>query len=58
MGSIEEALFCMIYLYIYIYTISTPNLGLEIAVPGREKKKDYFKESRERVEETKMGIIH
>ena len=33
----------------YIYTISPPNLGLEIIVPGREREQGRFRGSRERV---------
>ena len=32
---------------IYIYIIYTPNLGLEIAVPGREKEQGRFRGSSE-----------
>ena len=30
---------------IYIYTISSPNLGLEIAIPGREREQGRFRGS-------------
>jgi len=32
---------------IYIYIIYTPNLGLEIAVPGREREQGRFRGSSE-----------
>ena len=34
-------------IYIYIYIIYTPNLGSEIAVPGREREQGRFRGSTE-----------
>ena len=34
-------------IYIYIYIIYTPNLGLRIAIPGREREQGRFKGSTE-----------
>ena len=30
------------YIYIYIYHIESPNLGLDIAVPGRQREQSRF----------------
>jgi hypothetical protein len=37
---------------VYIYIIYTPNLGLGIAVPGREREQGRFKESTEAARES------
>ena len=36
----------------YIYVIFTPNLGLGIVVPGRERKQGRFRESIEKEKES------
>ena len=35
------------YIYIYMYIIYTPNLGSEIALPGREREQGRFRGSTE-----------
>ena len=40
---------------IYIYPISTLNLGLEIAVPGREREQGRFRGSTEGAEREQKG---
>ena len=41
--------------YVYIYIIYSPNLGLEIAVPGREREQSRFRGSREGAGGSKKG---
>ena len=43
--------------YIYIYTIYTPNLGLEIAVPGQERERGCFKGSSEGAQRRSKGAL-
>lgn len=38
------------FLAVYIYNIYTPNLGLEIVIPGREREQNRFRGSIEKVE--------
>ena len=45
-GSMRRYCICETREY-YIYIIYTPNLGLEIAVPGREREQGRFRESTE-----------
>ena len=40
-------IFCRVAIYIYIFFIYTPNLGLQITLPGREREQGCFKGSTE-----------
>ena len=44
-----------IFTDIYIYIIYTPNLGLEIAIPGREREQGRFRGSSEGVRGSSEG---